>query len=187
MTATTSPSSVEIRRLVADDWAALREVRLAGLAEAPYAFSSTLDQETGFDEPAWRERLSSTVYFGAERSGPTPALVGLVAGFPEPAAGSPGGAPEPEPGPGRPRAWHLVSMWVSPQLRGQGVADCLVSAVCDLARAQGATQIALWVTDVNLRARAFYRRAGFQVTGQRDLVRPEDPDHWEERMVRDLR
>jgi ribosomal protein S18 acetylase RimI-like enzyme len=167
MNATTAPGAVEIRRLVPADWAALREVRLAGLTEAPYAFASTLDREAGFDELTWRERLSSTAHLGAERSGPAAGLVGLVAGFPEPLAWSGGGAAGAERGPAGRLVWHLASMWVSPQVRGQGVADGLVAAICALARTQGATQMALWVTDVNTRARAFYRRAGFRETGQR--------------------
>jgi ribosomal protein S18 acetylase RimI-like enzyme len=168
--------TVEVRRLVAADWAALREVRLAALADAPYAFSSTLNRERGFDEAAWRGRLDSNAHVGAWRPGPQVGLIGLAGGFPEPA----------EPGRDEPRAWHLVSMWVTPQGRGQGIADRLVAAVCELARADGAGQVALWVTEVNPRARAFYRRAGFRETGQRQLVRPDEPGHWEERMVRDL-
>jgi ribosomal protein S18 acetylase RimI-like enzyme len=46
--------------------------------------------------------------------------------------------------------------------------------------------IALWVTHVNARAAAFYRRMGFVSTGQRQLVRAALPDHWEEQMVRRL-
>jgi ribosomal protein S18 acetylase RimI-like enzyme len=166
--------SIEIRRLTAADWAELRAVRLTALAEAPEAFASTLDRELGFDEATWRERLRSTAYFGAAPADPgaaPPALVGLVAGFPEP---------------GQARGWHLVSMWVSPAVRGQGVAGRLVGAVCDLARTQGAACVALWVTDVNQRALAFYRRAGFAATGERQLVRADEPGHGEQRMVRQL-
>jgi ribosomal protein S18 acetylase RimI-like enzyme len=83
-------------------------------------------------------------------------------------------------------AWHLVSMWVSPQARGSGVADGLVEAVCACARASGAALIELWVTDVNARAWAFYRRLGLASAGTRQLVRPEEPDHWEEQLVRQL-
>jgi ribosomal protein S18 acetylase RimI-like enzyme len=163
----TARTAAQIRRLAPADWAALREVRLAALAEAPYAFSSTLERELGFDEEQWRERLELTPHFGAWRAGE---LVGLAAGFVE----SP------------PEGWHLVSMWVSPAERGSGAADGLVTAVCDLAGARGARRVALWVTEVNARARAFYRRAGFRPSGERALVRPSEPDHWELRMVREL-
>jgi GNAT superfamily N-acetyltransferase len=167
MTAPASAASAEIRRLAPGDWAALREVRLAALAEAPYAFSSTLGRELAFDEAQWRQRLADTAHFGAWRSGE---LVGLAAAFAE----SP------------PEGWHLVAMWVSPAERGGGTADGLVTAVCDLVRAQSGRRVALWVTEVNARARAFYCRAGFRPSGERELVRPSEPDHWELRMVREL-
>jgi ribosomal protein S18 acetylase RimI-like enzyme len=83
-------------------------------------------------------------------------------------------------------AWQLVSMWVSPQVRGSGIAAGLVEALCACARASGAAWIQLWVTDVNARAWAFYRRLGFASTGTRQLVRPQEPDHWEEQLLRQL-
>ncbi len=70
--------------------------------------------------------------------------------------------------------------------RGQGVADRLVEAVCEQARQAGAGTVTLWVTEVNDRARAFYRRLGFAPTGARQLVWPEEPDHWEEELARRL-
>ena len=47
----------------------------------------------------------------------------------------------------------------------------------------GAGTVTLWVTEVNDRARAFYRRLGFAPTGARQLVWPEEPDHWEEELA----
>ena len=51
----------EIRRVAPDEWAAFRDVRLAALAEAPYAFAATLDVEAGYGAWRWRERVSTSV------------------------------------------------------------------------------------------------------------------------------
>jgi hypothetical protein len=50
----------------------------------------------------------------------------------------------------------------------------------------GVRRITLWVADASARARAFYRRSGFRSTGRRQLVRPEEPDHWEAELMLDL-
>jgi GNAT superfamily N-acetyltransferase len=164
-----------VRRLRADEWAAYRQVRLAALAEAPYAFSSTLDGESARDEAWWQDRAANGVpMFVAWQDG-EPA--GLAGGF---------AVPQEELPLGVTRAWHLVSMWVSPSARGSGLAERLVQAVAGAARADGATRLILWVTDVNERARAFYGRLGFRPTGARQLVRPDEPDHWEEERSLDL-
>ena len=64
--------------------------------------------------------------------------------------------------------------------------DQLVERVCEQARRAGAGVVTLWVTEVNDRARAFYRRLGFAPTGARQLVWPQEPDHWEEELARRL-
>jgi ribosomal protein S18 acetylase RimI-like enzyme len=171
--------NAEIRRLAPADWQELRDARLTALEEAPDAFASTLEAEVGQGEEQWRERFAASVFFGAAQPGHETRLVGLVGGFAEPA-----GHATPDDGEGG--AWHLISMWVAPQARGNGIADELVTAICDVAREAGARQIALWVTDGNDRARAFYTRAGFRGTGQRQIIRHGEPDLWEERMIRDL-
>jgi ribosomal protein S18 acetylase RimI-like enzyme len=184
--------AAEVRRLHPGEWAAVREIRLTALAQAPDAYASSLEREQGFAEQEWRRRLAETAYFGAWAPGSAPALVGLVATFPEaepePAAPSPGPA-SPDPASPAARTWHLVAMWVSPEHRGQRIADRLVAAVCDLARARGAGQVALWVADSNPRAQAAYRRLGFAPSGERGILHPGgpgQPDLWEARMTRDL-
>jgi ribosomal protein S18 acetylase RimI-like enzyme len=201
----TDQPDVLVRRLVADDWEQARDARLAALAEAPYAFASTLAREQAFGEEVWRSRTGS-VRTVAAFAGAT--IVGLATGVPAddfPARDVRGNdesgddeSGDDAPGDGAPGDgvlvtdqssstsqpdWQLVGMWVAPRYRGRGVADGLVVAVCDLARDAGASAVTLWVTEVNDRARAFYRRIGFAATGGRMLVRPEEPDHWEEELT----
>lgn len=165
----------DVRRVRPEEWQVYREVRLAALAEAPYAFMSTLEREQGFGEDIWRERLESTTAatFIAWRDG-------------EPAGTATGKVDDPADEYTVPGAWQLVGMWVDPRSRGLGVADELVETVAGHVRAEGAASLVLWVTEVNDRARAFYRRMGFVPTGKRQPVRPDEPDHWEEQMIRRL-
>jgi ribosomal protein S18 acetylase RimI-like enzyme len=151
-------SDVRIRRAHPDEWATVRDVRLAALADTPDAFASTLSREARRSEPQWRSRIRTWPWFLAWRAG---APAGLVAAVPDQPASSP-------PAGGR-RGWHLVSMWVSPQARGGGVADLLVGAVLDYAAAAGAPRVTLWVALGNARARAFYRRMGFAPTGRQQV------------------
>lgn len=174
--AASEPARTIIRRLGPDDWEVSKRVRLAALAEAPYAFASTLERELGFDEQMWRQRLRSAtaVTFLAWLDG-------------EPAGTATGKVDDPDDEFAVPGAWQLVGMWVDPRARGRGVAEALIDAVAGHVRAAGAAALVLWVTDVNDRARAFYRRLGFVPTGARQAVRPTEPEHTEEQMIRQLR
>lgn len=105
---------LELRTLESDDWPLWRELRLAALAEAPYAFGSTLAQwqGSGDREERWRARLSIP---GAHD------LIALLDGLPVGmASGVPGEGAE---------NVELISMWVNPTARGKGVGDYLIQAV----------------------------------------------------------
>jgi ribosomal protein S18 acetylase RimI-like enzyme len=160
-------SDVQVRRARPDEWATVREVRLTALADAPEAFAGTLSHELDRTEPEWRSRIGAWPWFLAWRAG---TAAGLVATVPDQPAGAPGPADRPARDP---HGWHLVSMWVSPQVRGTGVAELLVGAVVDHASAVGAPRVTLWVALDNARARAFYLRMGFTPTGRRQAY-PRD-------------
>jgi GNAT superfamily N-acetyltransferase len=167
------PAGLLITRLVPEQWAIYRQVRLAALTDAPYAFGSTLERERAFDDDRWQQRIRRAATFLALREG-------------RPVGTATGVLDDPQDEFHVPGAWQLVAMWVTASARGIGAADLLVQAVADHARAEGASALVLWVTDVNDRARAFYRRMGFASTGARQPVRPSEPDHWEEQMARQL-
>jgi GNAT superfamily N-acetyltransferase len=178
---TSVTADIVVRRLEPADWPALRAVRLAALADAPEAFASTLERELGYSDERWQEWLGSTVAtFGAfmagEELGPSEArIVGMAAARVRPRPGQPDDYCE----------WRLMSVWLSPGLRGTGTATRLVDAVREQARQSGADVLSLWVTDGNERARAFYGRLGFEPTGRHQLV-PEQPDHWETELAQPL-
>jgi GNAT superfamily N-acetyltransferase len=171
--AASAAEGTKVRRLGPQDWEISRDVRLTALAEAPYAFMSTLARELQFDQQVWQQRLSSL-------SAAT--FLAWVDG--SPAGTATGKIDDPDDEFTVPGSWQLVGMWVEPRARGTGVADRLVEAVSEHARENGASSITLWVTEINVRARAFYLRIGFAPTGERQPVREDEPDHWEMQMIR---
>ena len=149
-----------------EDWATLREIRLAALKHDPGAFGSTLDREQGYDQETWCSRLGASRWFMALDGGQP---CGIVAGRDA----------------DRSDERELISLWVDPGHRGRGLARLLVEAVIGWARLQGARRLLLWVVDENDGAQRLYARTGFRPTGRHKLV-PRDPPLPELEMALDL-
>ena len=162
MTARRTP--VQVDRLGADDWATLRDVRLAALADSPGAFWSQLADEALFGREEWTSFLGAGAWFVARDD---IGAVGLAAGLPSP------DGPEPE----------LIAMWVAPSARGRGVGTLLTRAVLDWAIAADAPALNLWVADGNDAARALYQQFDFVLTGEWAPM-PHDAATGEQRMRR---
>ena len=139
----------ELVRLGPDEWQQFREVRLASLADAPYAFGASHADWVDADEERWRSRLTDVPLTVVARSDGS--LVGVVSGV------SSGEHVE------------LISMWVAPGHRGTGLAGLLIAEVAAWADAMGQDTV-LMVRDDNAAAIRAYGRAGFT-----DLGAP--PDH----------
>jgi GNAT superfamily N-acetyltransferase len=146
----------EVQRLTPDSWRTYQEVRLAALREAPHAFGSKWEEEAELDETGWRERLSERAQFVAMSDD---LVVGIV-----------GGASSDDR-----RTAYLVSMWVDPRWRGEGVGDHLVKAVLDWARTSGCDEVRLWVADGNREAERLYTRNGFARTDAVQPIRVGEP------------
>jgi ribosomal protein S18 acetylase RimI-like enzyme len=150
---------MEARQAQAADWEALRQLRLAALADAPDAFASTLEAEMAFPTEVWRQRAQGgpgSASFIAREGGVD---IGLAAIFAEPDA---------------PWRMHLVSMWVAPRHRHQGVANALIDQAVRWAAERQAREVVLWVADHNTDARQLYERIGFRATGERQPL-PSNP------------
>ena len=148
---------IRLQELSPDDWKLWRELRLAALTEAPYAFNSNIADWEAAPEQRWRQRLSTpaTCHVAAILDD-TP--VGVAAGFPT----------------DEENVAKLMSIWVAPSARGRGVADELITAVGDWARTTGASILELHVLVGNGSAHDLYLRNGFVDFHEADDTRPND-------------
>jgi GNAT superfamily N-acetyltransferase len=135
-----------IRRLGPEEWPAYRAVRLRALRDTPEAFGSTAADAERLTPADWARRLADRTTFVAAAG---QELVGLVSG----AVHSAGEA-------------ELISMWVAPGWRRQGVGRRLVDAVVDWAAAAGFERLRLWVAIGNDAAERLYAERGFNRTGE---------------------
>ena len=161
------PEDRRLIRATPFDLEAVKATRLRALAEAPYAFGSTAENEQSLTDDEWCSRIENGAWFLAYR-GASP--VGIVAAFAEV---------------DRPRQRRLISMWVAPSERGSSTATDLVEAVIAWADEQHAEAITLWTADGNVRARRFYERLGFVSTGRQKSL-PSDPSLGAEELIRRL-
>ncbi len=164
---------IELRRLQPDDAPLLKSVRLRALQDAPRAFGSTYAREAAFSDDEWSQRTRK--WSDAERASAVLALdrgeaCGIAGGFVDETDAS--------------RA-HLVSMWVAPSLRRQGVGRRLVEMIEAWARQRAASQLVLMVTEGNDTALRFYRRLGFSMT-DKTIDHPAYADLCEHQMVKAL-
>ena len=149
---------MEIKRVGPADWESFRTVRLASLSESPAAFGSRYADWVDAPAERWQSRL-------------TQVPLTLLACDPSEVVGVVSGQPVGE-------HWvELISMWVSPAVRGSGVARQLIDAVTRWAAEQN-RRTYLMVRIDNDRARRAYERAGFVDTGIPEgwLVN-EPPEH----------
>ncbi len=146
---------VTVRAIGADEWALARDLRLAALADAPDAFTSTLEGTRAIGDDEWRRRLAA-----ADGSNEV-VLVAMVDGAP---AGLVRGAVGDD-------GVEITAMWVAPGARRRGAGAALLDALAEWARSRGARSATLFVAVTNEAALALYRKAGFEPTGERGILR----------------
>ena len=154
----------QIRRAGPDEWFDVREIRLAALVESPDWFCASYDEEIDQVESWWRRFIAAGAWFIAY-AGDT--SIGIAAGI-------------------RSRELEdstrqLISMWVEPVARGRGIGGRLVDEVIGWARADGANEIQLQVTEGNEAARRLYEGRGFVAT-DRSQAHPRIPSLVEHEM-----
>lgn len=160
---------LEVKPLLPHEWPVLKSVRLRALADAPDAFSTTWTQAQAYSDRDWQARA------GRFMVNPPAAMriaylngtpCGMMSCYPT----SPANQDE------RPVA-ELTAVWVDPTVRGQGIGEALMASVVEWAGFQGIAVLQAWVTEGSHRAIAFYKKVGFEETGQRQAEGPNAPQH----------
>ena len=146
----------------------LRTIRLQALQDAPDAFDSTAAEVAARPPESWSQQLSGLPTFVAVVEGRD---VGLVRFAPDDECIETG--------------W-LISMWVSPENRREGVGSALIDAVVDFATSKGVARLALDVGDQNTSAISLYASKGFEPTGEVSSLEPPREHVCEHRRVLNL-
>ena len=143
-----------IERLSAGDGERLRSIRLRALRDAPDAFGTTLAEAEAEPRERWDAQLKQGATFVAVAGG---CDMGLARGSHHDHLSDTG---------------YLLSMWVAPEARRQGIAQGLIDAVVDWARTERLRCLLLDVAEQNAAARAVYIRKGFLPNGTFSTLPP---------------
>lgn len=159
-----------VRKLTGDDLDALWMMRLQALSDNPEAFGSTYEETVARGKEAFRWRLGQgddVFYLGAFDD----TLIGIVGFFRE-------------EGIKNRHKGYVVSMYVLPERRGQGVGKALVQEL--IARAKqidGLEQLLLAVVTTNRTAIQLYRSLGFETYGTQPGALKTGEYYWDENLM----
>jgi GNAT superfamily N-acetyltransferase len=169
---------VTIRAARAADAAVIATIRAQswqaayqGLIPAPQLARATgpgsvLRHSEAIRRELWTGMVIAAAGTGGADSGAT--VIGFASFGPE---RGPDGQRGPAPGPGHERARaELYAIYVIPEYWSTGAGRALMDAALRRAATVGYGSVSLWVLRDNRRARRFYERAGFTLTGDSDVL-----------------
>lgn len=134
---------MEIISVVESNWEELKTIRLASLKESPKAFSASYEAALNRSESEWKARASGREgcnFFIAKIGSQSVGIIGGVH---------------------KTGQYELVSMWVSPDQRGLGIAKLLINRVIQDAKELNQSSIFLEVSSNNISACRLYEKCGF--------------------------
>lgn len=143
---------MEIISVIESNWEELKSIRLAALKDSPNAFSASYEVALGFSEEEWRSRARGTDgrHFFIAKNGLV--SIGVIGGL------------------YKTGEYEVISLWVSPEQRGNGVAKMLINSVIQHAKALNKSSIFLEVDANNISACKLYEKHGFSLVSTTDCV-----------------
>lgn len=159
-----------IRRTQKNDAQIIRDLRIAALTDAPYAFGAKLEdvlkepsEKFAVDAARHSESDTSASFIAFSEAEP----IGTIGAFFE----------QPSH-----RAF-ICSLWVKGSFRGGAISQKLLQIAIDWLSERGATECYAWVSDLNKRAIGFYIKHQFLNSGSFQPL-PSNPEHLEHLYVR---
>ena len=125
------------------------QIRLAALLDTPTAFGVSYETAMTNSDEQWKQRASSETQPKFWLAFVDDKAIGMI------------GA-----GVDQTNRFNLIAMWVEPESRGLGFAECLVNAVKSDSINRGFKEVFLDVSPDNSRAAQFYRKHGFVFIGE---------------------
>lgn len=158
---------MKISRLSPNEWKKYRDLRLESLEDVPQAFLSTVEETKKTAPEEWQRKIKN-MFFAVDDDDQ---IVGMIGGF----------------SPDKDKTKHtfkVVSFYVSPQYRGQGVGEKLLTAILDYARnLSEITKIELSVATTQEAAIELYQEAGFKKIGRQQRAIKIDDQYYDEDLM----
>ena len=132
-----------ISQLPADEWQKYREIRLLALKSDPYAFGSSYEEEANLTETDWRNRICAMWF--AIVGNDVVGLIGLIQ----------------QNNLATKHCGHIISLWIKPEFRRQGIAKRLIQKLKDIAPNMGLRKLSLHVSTTQPAAKQLYEMLGF--------------------------
>jgi ribosomal protein S18 acetylase RimI-like enzyme len=138
--------NLKITKLSPDEWQKYRDLRLEALQADSHAFGSFYVEEVSSSETQWRARIDNMWFALVDDQ-----IVGMIGLLQD-------------SGPGAHRG-QIISLWIKPAYRGQGIGKKLVKHVQAFATAHGLRKLYLHVTSTQEGAINIYKTCGFTHIG----------------------
>ncbi len=139
--------NIIISKLTSDEWQKYRDIRLLALKSDPHAFGSSYEEEINLTEADWRNRIN--VMWFAKVNHDVIGLIGLL---------------QRENQASR-HCGYIISLWVKPEFRRQGIAKNLVQKLKELSVGLGLRKLSLQVSATQPNAKRLYEKLDFQEVG----------------------
>jgi ribosomal protein S18 acetylase RimI-like enzyme len=140
---------IKIAKLPRSRWDAFKDLRLEALKNDPSAFGSSFEEETGFADDVWRERIRNVLF--ALSDGKPVGMLSYV--FSD-----------------RLKTRHIVNIYgvyVTPGRRGMGIGRMLVErALAEIRKNRRIIKVRLSVNASLAPAVGLYKKAGFEEVGR---------------------